>query len=317
MVLVTGGTGFIGQALTTYLVESGQEVRILIRPSRKTPNLPKGIPVEVAVASLKDERGLRAAMINVNSVYHLAGAERRGIYESLLEDDILGTQAVATAAAEAGVDRLFYLSHLGAERASAFPVLKAKAIAEEYVRRSGVDHTIIRSAIVYGPGDTFTTRFAWLAYRLPFIFPLPGDGRTKLQPIWINDLATCLVWALYEDSTRNQTYDIGGGEYFTFAQIIQILMEKIGIKRNFIQVYPPYLRALIIFMESILPNFPFSIFWLDYLAANRTCSIDTLTRVFHIIPTQFTKNLDYLHSIDWKKSPRFTLDQKIKEKKRR
>jgi NADH dehydrogenase len=317
MILVTGGTGFIGQALTQQLVESGHEVRILIRPSRQTPNLPKGMPVEVAVTSLKDERGLRAAMIGVDAIYHLASAERRGAYASLLEDDIQGTHAVAKAAAEAHVGRIFYLSHLGAERASAFPVLKAKAIAEEYVRRCGVDYTIIRSAVVYGSADSFTTRFAWLAYRLPFFFPLPGDGKIKLQPLWINDLTTCLIWALYEEGTRNQTYEVGGGEYFTFVQIMETIMSVIGLKRTFIQIYPPYLRVLIVFLESMIPAFPLSIFWLDYLSTNRTCSIDTLPRTFHIIPTQFAKSLDYLQTIDWRRSPRFNLGQKSKMKKRR
>ena len=137
MILVTGGTGFIGKALIRSLVESGYPVRTLIRPSSQSPDLPRGVGVEVAVSSLKDERGLRAAMVGVDTVYHLAGVERRGAYASLMEVDIQGTQAVTTAAVDAGVDRLFYISHLGADRASAFPVLKSKAIAEEHIRRSG------------------------------------------------------------------------------------------------------------------------------------------------------------------------------------
>jgi uncharacterized protein YbjT (DUF2867 family) len=138
MILVTGGTGFIGRALVRQLTEAGYPVRLLIRPSRQSPQLPRGVPVEVAVSSLSDRRGLRSAMVGVDIVYHLAGAESRGPGRGLLEVDIQGTQAVSKVAADVGVKRFFYLSHLGADRASAFPVFKAKAIAEEHLRRSGL-----------------------------------------------------------------------------------------------------------------------------------------------------------------------------------
>lgn len=294
MILITGGTGFVGQILVQHLVEAGYQVRMLIRPSKKTPRLPHGVPVEVAVASLHDERGLRAAMMGVDAVYHLAGGEKRGAYASLLEDDILGTQAAVQAAVAGHVKRFFYLSHLGVERASAYPVFKAKAIAEEYIRRSGIDYTIFRSAVLFGPGDGFTTRFATLARSLPFFFPLPGDGNTRLQPLWVHDLATCLVWALEDEKTLNNTYEVGGGEYFSFAEIIDILCSVIGIRRRFVPIYAPYLRALVVFLESYIPAFPISIFWLDYLAVNRTCSVDTLPRSFNLIPARFTHNLEYL-----------------------
>ncbi len=103
MILVTGGTGFIGCVLIRQLTEMGKQVRTLIRPSQKTPNLPRGVSMEVAVSSLRDERGLRAAMKGVDVVYHLAGVEGRGSRANLMEVDILGTQAVACAASELGV----------------------------------------------------------------------------------------------------------------------------------------------------------------------------------------------------------------------
>ena len=168
MILVTGGTGFIGKALIRSLVESGYSVRTLIRPSSRSPNLPRGVPVEVAVSSLNDERGLRAAMVGVDTVYHLAGVERQGTYADLMAIDIQGARMVTEVAADANVDRLFFISHLGADRASAFPVLKAKAIAEEFIRRGKPDYTIFRTAIVYGPDDGFTTGLANLLHALPY-----------------------------------------------------------------------------------------------------------------------------------------------------
>ena len=130
MILITGGTGFIGNLLIRHLSSLGYPIKLLIRPSKTTPNLPKGLPLDVAVAGFNDEKGLRAAMKDVDIIYHLAGAETQGRLAQLTEVDIQGTQALVRAAAQARISRFFYLSHLGADRASAFPLFKAKAIAE-------------------------------------------------------------------------------------------------------------------------------------------------------------------------------------------
>lgn len=302
MILVTGGTGFIGKALIRNLVEAGYQVRTLIRPSRRSPNLPKGVPVEVAVTSLMDERGLRAAMVGVDHVYHLASAEWEGARASLMDVDIRGTQMVTQAAADAGVKRLFYVSHLGADRASAYPVLKAKAIAEEYIRRSELDYTIFRSAIVYGPNDGFTSGLARLLHFLPFIFLLPGDGMTLLQPLWVEDLVTCLVWSLDFPHTRSQTYNIGGPEYLSFKSIVETVSEAIGIKRTLLSLRPPYLRGLTVLFEHTLPGLPVSVYWLDYLAANHTCTLDALPQAFNLMPARFSQRLAYLKGQNWRLS---------------
>lgn len=299
MILVTGATGFIGQALVRHLTEAGYPLRLLIRPSKKNPNLPRGLPVEVAVSNLTDVRNLRSAMMDVDTVYHLAGVEWHGARASLMDIDIQGAQTVSRVAADAGVKRLFFLSHLGADRASAYPVLKAKAIAEENIRRSGVAHTIIRSALVYGLNDHFTSSLARLLNAFPFFFFIPEEGNTLLQPIWVEDLVTCLVWALEDSLTINQTYSVGGPEYLTFNHILQSVQDKIGLRRNIVHVFPPYLRALTVLLESIFPGLPVSVYWLDYLAVNRTTNLDALPRIFNILPSQFDQRLDHLTQGNW------------------
>lgn len=294
MILVTGGTGFIGQALIRHLVSLGKPVRTLLRPSRASPHLPRGIPVEAAVCSLRDERGLRAAMKGVKVVYHLAGSERRGSRSDLTGIDLEGTQAVAQVAAQAGVERFVFLSHLGADRFSAFPVLKAKAIAEGSIIQSGVNYLIFRTAVVFGANDQFTTSLARILKISPGIFLLPGDGSTLLQPLWVEDLVTILNLALENPRLGNEIYSIGGIESLSFRQIVEIIMEKIDVRRRLVSFPPAYLRIVSLFFEQFYPRFPISIFWLDYLASDRLCALDALPRYFGLIPARFNQQLDYL-----------------------
>jgi NADH dehydrogenase len=294
MILVTGGTGFIGKALIRNLVESGYEVRTLIRPSAKSPGLPRGVAVDVAVSSLNDSRGLRAAMVGVDTVFHLASGEFFGPRANLMQIDILGTRAVVDAARDAGAKRIFYLSHLGADRASAYRALKTKGITEEFIRRSGLEYTIIRSAIVYGEGDHFTTGLLRILKLSPGLFLMPGDGRMQLQPLWVEDLVTCLTWSIEDPETNQRTIEIGGPEYLSLNQIVEIIMQKTGITRWITPIPAVYLRGLTILLESIIPNLPVSIYWLDYLAVNRTTALDTMPRVFNLMPGRFSHHLDHL-----------------------
>lgn len=300
-ILVTGGTGFIGQALVRHLVEAGHQVRILLRASTQSPNLPRSVPVEVTVSGLDDERGLRAAMVGVDTVYHLAGSEWRGVYASLVDIDIQGTQNVVAAAIDARVKRLFFVSHLGADRGSAYPVLKAKAIAEEYIRRSGIEYTILRTAIVFGRNDGFTTGLAQLISTLPRFFLVPGDGESLLQPLWVEDLATCLTWALDDERTLNQMYEIGGPEYLSFNQIISTIMEAMSIQRRIIHLRQPYVRAMTVMLENMLPSTPVSVYWLDYLATNRASTLDAIPRLFNLMPSRMSQRLAYLGERNWRR----------------
>ncbi|MDZ4158525.1 MAG: NAD(P)H-binding protein [Anaerolineaceae bacterium] len=294
MILVTGGTGFIGRVLVRKLVQRSRPVRILLRPSPVSPRLPRGISVEAAVCSLRDERGLRAALKGVDVIFHLASAERSGSRADLSGVDVEGTDTLARMASDAGVQRIIYMSHLGADRSSAYPLMRAKAHAEDSLKQSGIPVTIFRSAVVYGPNDQFTLSLARLLEISPGFVLIPGEGDTLLQPFWVEDLVTCLLLAMDDTGASNHLYEVGGTEYFSFKETLNLLMSVTGVKRRLVKMFPVYLRTISVIAEHIYPRFPISLFWLDYLAADRTCALDSVPRTFGLMPARFSRQLGYL-----------------------
>ena len=214
--------------------------------------------------------------------------------------DVAGTRALVEAAHEAGVGRLVYLSHLGADRASAYPVLKAKGLAEEFIRHSGLAHTILRAALLYGEEDVFVNVIAAMLRLGPGVFFMPGDGKVTLQPLWVEDLVTCLEWSLSDLTSLNQTISLGGPEFLTFAQMVEIVRDVIGVRRFVVPVRPPALRFGAWMLEGLLPRSPLTTRWLDYLATNRTWELVSVSRYFGLKPARFgPRTLEYLRQKRW------------------
>jgi NADH dehydrogenase len=302
MILITGSTGFIGNVVIRHLVDLGYPIKLLIRPSKDSPNLPKNLPLDVTVTSLKDEKGLRAAMKNVDYIYHLASQEYLGRTANLSEVDIKGTQSLVEAASRANIKRIFYISHLGADRASAYPLLKAKGIAEHTIKNANIPYTIFRSGLVFGKGDHFINNLAVLIKASPYFVMLPNEGRTMLQPIWVEDLARVLTWSLDMPKTINKTLKIGGPEYLSFREICEIIIGVLGLRREFLNVSPVLLNILTELFEIVMPNFPTSVFWLDYLAIDRTTDLDTLPRQFNLLPARLHQHLGYINKSNVRKN---------------
>ncbi|MEK7311229.1 MAG: NAD(P)H-binding protein [Chloroflexota bacterium] len=299
MILVTGATGFVGRALVPRLVEGGATVRCLIRPAKHSPRLPKEIPLQVAIAPITDFRGVRAAMVGADTVIHLASAEWRGQRGNLQKVDVEGTRKMLEAAKEAGVSRVIYLSHVGADKNSAFEVHRVKGHIEEMVRRSEIPYTIFRSTLLYGEEDIFANGVAMALATMPSVFLMPSNGKMLLQPLWVEDLVTCIEWSLDDLTTINQTLALGGPEFLTFEQMTKTIMDVTKLSRTAVSVGIPYLRWGAAVLERFLPRSPITTRWLDHLAVNRITELVSVTRYFGLKPARFEQTIGYMAGRDW------------------
>jgi NADH dehydrogenase len=240
-VLVTGGTGVIGEGLLPALVGAGHAVRLL---SRGTEGDAKRWPSEVEpfAADVTDVSSLRGAADECGAVVHVTGIVDESPPSLTFERvNVAGTRNVLAEAARAGLRRFVYVSSLGAERGRS-QYHRSKFRAEELVRASGFDWLILRPGNVYGPGDEVISTLLKLVRALPAV-PVIDAGNQPFQPVWYEDLGRAILRALETPSLKRQTLELAGEEVTTTSDIIERLSAITG--RTVARVpFPSFLAAL-------------------------------------------------------------------------
>ncbi|MGF1504182.1 MAG: NAD(P)H-binding protein [Chloroflexi bacterium] len=285
MILITGGTGFVGRQLVGRLLDEGIQFRLLLSSRSAVDRLPEG-DYETVTADIEDPDALQPALKDVHTIVHLIGTEARGRHHRLWEVDVPGTKALIEAAQRARAGRIIVLSRPGASTASAYTVKQAKGEIEEAVRRSGLAYTIFRVNVLFGEGDRFSEHIAMLARVFPVYF-LPGDGETVLEPLWVNDLVTCLAIALEDLDLIDRVMDLGGPEVLTYRRIVLRVMQAVGTRRPLLSL--PYLIVRFggWFLDGLFARWPFTEMWADLLAANQTTEAGNIERHFGFRPAAF------------------------------
>lgn len=284
MILVTGATGFVGRNLVEMLAgDANLRVRVLLRPGGSAEKLPRGVPVHAMMGNLLDADSLLAAMDGVHTIYHLVGTDTRGRHAQLTDVDITATKAIIEAAQAARVGRIIYLSRVGADRGSAYPMLKAKGEIEELIRGSGIAHTIFRTSVLFGVGDRFSEHIAMLVRAFP-VFLVPGDGEATFQPLWVDDLVTCLAMALEDLDLLDQTISLGGPEILSYRRIAMRIMHALGSPRPIIGMPLMVHQGAAWFLDGLFARWPFTERWIDLISANQTTELGTIERHFGFRP---------------------------------
>lgn len=261
MILVAGGTGFIGSAIVRELVRQGQPVRVLTTNAPRARRRLQGLNIEIVEGDVTRPETLPPAISGVDTIvyavtFHGFPVEqpRRGL--TFDQVDRGGAENLLRLVEAGQLRRYVYVSGAGAAPAAPQHWFRAKWAAEQAIQGSGIPYTIFRPSWVYGPEDQALNRFVGFARWLPFV-PVIGDGKQRLQPVFVEDVARAVTACLEVETARNTVLELGGPDVMTMNEVLQTLLEVMGKRRLLLHI-PTTLVKLAAFFLQFLPNPPLS-----------------------------------------------------------
>ncbi len=287
IILLAGGTGFVGGHLTGTLLGKGHVVRLL--KHRRTTESADNVRIFEGDVT---KAGTFAETLNgCDAAINLVGIIREfpdsGVtFEKL---HVLATENMIDACRQAGVKRYLHMSALGARPGAASRYHETKFRAEELVRTSGLDYTIFRPSIIFGPNDDFVNKLAGMIRHAPAV-PVIGDGSYRLQPISADDVARCFAASLEMPETIGKTYELCGPDRLTYNGMLDIIGKAIG-KDGVAKVKSPV--GLVKLAARLMQGFSFFPITTDQivmLLAENICSGEW-RHTFGFEPTGFSEGI--------------------------
>ncbi len=256
-VTLFGGSGFLGRQIVKSLAAGGTDVRVAVRHPERASFVDRLAPdgrIERVQADVWDEESVARAIKHSASVINCVGhyVEKGGATFDAVHGQ--GALHVARQAARAGIGRLIHISGLGIDPASDSPYVRARATGETLVRQAFEKVTILRPSVIFGPDDAFINALADMARQSP-ILPLFGRGRTRLQPVYVGDVAEACVSALADPATEGKIYELGGPRVYSYEALLRLVLEQAGKRRLLVPFPFPLWEALAALM-AVLPNPP-------------------------------------------------------------
>lgn len=274
---VFGATGFLGRYLVQQLAKMGSQVLVPFRGSedchrhlKLMGDLGQIVPMKY---NPRDENSIKAVMAKANVVINLIGREYETRNYSFEEvNHYMATQLAEISKEHGGILRFIQISCLGASPTSPSRMLRAKAAAEEAILREIPEATILKPAAMIGTEDRILNPWAQFAKKYSFL-PLFGDGSTKIQPVYVADVASAVVASLKDDGTSmGKVYELGGPDIFTVHDLAELMYDMIREWPRYVKVPFPIAKAIATPRELLLKKVPFplptpSIFNLDMIEA--------------------------------------------------
>lgn len=288
-VFITGGTGFVGQEVLRQLRNADHQVRALVRGPECLKDIPE---IETHVGDTTRPESLQGAITGCDAVVHLVGIIRefpgRGITFEHLHTE--STHNMLQAAAEQGAKRFLQMSANGTRPDAVTAYHKTKWAAEVAVRQSALEWTIFRPSLIFGPNDQFVNMLAQLIRKLP-LTPVMGDGRYRIQPVSVADVATGFVKALEVPESSGQTYHCGGPDVFSYDEILDLIGQALGKAQVRKLHHPLFMMKPVVAMLQSIPQFPMTSAQLQMLLEGNTCDPEPWRSAFNLKLTDFASGI--------------------------
>lgn len=290
-VFVTGATGFVGHAILQRLCAKGYGVRCLVRRGSEADLRGLGAIARIEGDILK--QGLEDDMAGCDAVIHLVGIIREHPSTDVTFERVHteGTLNVIDATQAAGIRRYVHMSALGTRPGAASRYHRTKWAAEEAVRASGLDWTIFRPSIIYGPGDGFVSMLASMVRRTPVV-PVIGSGRQRVQPVPVEHVAAGFERALELPATIKQTYEVGGPQAVTIEELLDLIGRALGRRRVIKAHVPLGLMKPLARLLHPLPGFPVTPDQLLMLGEDSVCDPRPFYETFGLEPVPLATGLE-------------------------
>ncbi len=288
MIIVTGGSGYVGSHIVKKLVDAGKPVRVIVRNQLRARNEGRldGLEIEILEADVTNVESLKSAFKGGEIIIHTVAIAIEKGNLSYEEINAHGTANVLEAAKSVGINRLIHISQLGADSKLPYRFLASKGLAQEYVVKSDMDWTAFRPSVIWGPEDEFANTFAKLIPITPLIFPII-DKEAQFQPVWVEDVSTAVVKAVDDPETIGKEFELGGPEILSLVEIEKRTLDAVGVKRILVPFPRPLLNLIVSMIELIIPSPPVTRSLLELLAVDNTTQTNSITK-FVAEPRPFT-----------------------------
>jgi NADH dehydrogenase len=260
LITVFGGSGFIGRHVVRALAKRGWRIRVAVRrPDLAFFLQPIGTVGQISPvqANLRYPESIEAAMVGAQAAINVTGIGMQKGQQTFDAVHVEGARAIARAAASRGLP-LVHVSGIGADAGSSSAYNASKGRGEQVTREEAPDATIVRPSVVFGPEDKFLNRFGQLARFSP-ILPLFGGGATKMQPVYVGDVAQAIANAFEGDRKSGATYELGGPDVMTLRQAVEFVCRTAERKRLLVAV-PFGVSAMLAGATELASKISFGIF---------------------------------------------------------
>jgi len=297
-VVVTGASGLVGSHLCTLLTEAGRKVRGIVRDTGKAAQRLGHLDLDIRAGDIRDRAFVESALDGAGSVVHLAAIAIEKSGERYSSTNADATRIILDAMKAKSVGRIVYMSQNGADSSAPYPFLRSKGVAQDMVTGSAARWTVLKPSVIFGPEDEFVNVLARLVRLTPVIFPLPGGGTARFQPVAVDDVARAIVKALDDDATIGRSYSIGGPAPLTLRQMTERILIAMSTSRVLFGVPVAAIRPLVALAQRALPNPPVTTGLLDLLDMDNVVDRNDLSAELGISPVPFApEELLYLKKI--------------------